>query len=91
MQYEVIRQNDDGSAQIRMTIDGHVLEQAIDPSDLDNNAKQAMAVFKSELDRKVVSPPIDISTYIGEVQTVEILPEIPAEDLEPEQSIATEE
>jgi hypothetical protein len=60
-----------------MAIDGHVLEQAFDANDLENNIKYGMAVFKAELDRNIIdTPTVDISEYIGVVEVVEELPEI---------------
>jgi len=82
MEYEALRQNDDGTVQVKMTIGNNVLEQAIDPTNLDENVKQAMAVFKSELDR-IVPNVVDVSKELGKQITVTELPTIPPEDLEP--------
>lgn len=82
MEYEALRQNDDGTVQVKMTIGNNSLEQAIDPSDLDTNVKQAMAVFKSELERNAPTV-VDVSKELGIQRTVTELPEIPPEDLEP--------
>lgn len=85
MQYEVIRQNEDGTAHVRMIIDGHILEQAFDPTNLDENVKQGMAVFNSELERNITPTPeiVDISSLIGVVETVEGLPPIEEPQEEP--------
>ena len=83
MNYEVIRQNDDNTVQVRMTIGDHVLEQAFDATDLDTNVKQGMAVFQSELDRNIPQT-VDVTNLIGQVQEVAVLPTIPPEDLVPE-------
>lgn len=86
MQYEVIRQNDDGTAQVRMAIDGHVLEQAFDTTNLEENIKHGMAIFKSELDKNIAEAPnVDISDKIGVVEVVEELPELPTEEPTPEE------
>jgi len=54
MQYEQLYANDNGTVKVRMTIDEYVLEQDIDFTDnFDADVKQAMAVFKAELDKSV--------------------------------------
>jgi len=87
MQYETLKINDNGTARVKMSIDGHVLEQDFYlASDFEENVKQGMAVFKSELDRNIQP---DITVPLETVVDVTTLPTIPPEDLLPEQSVAT--
>lgn len=83
MQYEVLYMNDNGTAKVRMTIGNRALEQDFPCDDLDSHVKAGMAVFKSEIDRIV--PPSRDNDLVGLINEVDALPEIPPEDLQPEQ------
>lgn len=74
MQYEILTFNDNGTAKVRMTINGNVLEQDFDIEGLDENVKQGMAIFKEELDKNT-TPEVDES-LIGKIVTVSKLPDI---------------
>lgn len=79
--------NDRDQVQVRMTVDGKILDQDFDIENLDENVKQGMAIFKAEL----AKAPTQIDTsplnaLIGQKQKVlaKDLPVIPPEDFEPE-------
>lgn len=87
MEYEILYFNDNGTAKVRMTIDGKTLEEDFACDDLDTNVKQGMAVFKvslSHTDNIVVD-----DSVIGKVYKVlaKDLPIIPPEDFEPESPV----
>lgn len=85
MEYEILSFNYNGTAKVRMTVDGKVLEQDFDSDNLDENVKHGLAIFKEELKRNV---PVAVDdSLVGQVTKVLVkdLPTIPAEDFEPEQ------
>jgi hypothetical protein len=88
MEYEVLHTNDNGTKQVKMTVDGHVLVQDFDADNLDDNVKHGMAVMQAELDRNV--PSVVDNSDVGTVVQVNVLPTIPPEDFEPEQPLETE-
>lgn len=77
MKYEILSDNQDGTARVKMTIEDHVLEQDFAIDNLDEDVKRGMAVFKSELDRNSGVPSVDPSTKPILVHT---LPEMSSED-----------
>lgn len=89
MQYETLYINDDGTAKVRMTVNGSVLEQDFSCDNLDENVKLGMAIFKEELKRNAPTP-VDTS-IVGQVTKVLVadLPIISPEDFEPEQPVDT--
>jgi len=73
MKYETLKVNDNGTIQVKMTIDGHELVQDFEAENLDENVKTGMAVFKSELSNAQPEP-----TFTPETVTVKPseLPEV---------------
>lgn len=82
MEYEILYENDNGTAKVRMTLGSKTLEQDFDIEDIDTNVKQGMAVFQSEIDRKPDLPILD-EALIGEIVEVKDLPAIQEADLLP--------
>lgn len=87
MEYETLYFNDNGTAKVRMTIDGKTLEEDFACDDLDINVKQGMAVFKASLSRND-SGVVDES-ILGKVYKVSAkdLPVIPPEAFEAEPAL----
>lgn len=68
MEYEVLYANDNGTVKVKMTIGDRVLEQDFEAENLDENVKQGMAIFQSELKN---NSPVEVSeNIIGQVVQV---------------------
>ena len=78
MNYETLYTNDNGTAKVRMTINGNVLEQDIDmgadASEFDTNVKNAMAIFNAELTANHAPdpyiPPLDTPVTVTSLPTI---------------------